>query len=126
MDLVDEHTVDGVKFKVTGTGEYERCETLLVPFVKNQTAPCSDPPCSLNGVHQTPINYKEAEFFGFAEFWYSTNDVLRIGGKYLYEKLQKTAKVCSLDFKDFAIPKILCFDFLWINIQLKISTRKDC
>jgi len=94
MDLVDEHTVENVKFKVTGTGEYERCENLLVSFVKNETVPCPDPPCSFNGVHQSPINHKEAEFYGFAELWYSTNDVLRIGGKYSYEKLQKTAKVC--------------------------------
>ena len=35
MDLVDEHTVDDTKFKVTGTGEYKRCEALLLSFVKN-------------------------------------------------------------------------------------------
>ncbi|XP_066918100.1 ectonucleoside triphosphate diphosphohydrolase 4-like [Clytia hemisphaerica] len=92
MDLVDEHTVEGVKFKVTGTGEYERCEYLMKSFVNNQTVKCVDPPCSFNGVHQSPINYKEAEFYGFAEFWYSTNDVLRIGGDYLYSKIQNSAK----------------------------------
>ena len=92
MDLVDEHTVDGTKFKVTGTGEYKRCEALLLSFVKNQTDACSKPPCSL-GVHQSKIDFKNAEFYGFAEFWYSTNDVLRIGGEYSYKKLQQTAEV---------------------------------
>lgn len=92
MDLVDEHTVNGIKFKVTGTGEYERCESQLLPFVRNQSIPCKDPPCSFNGVHQSVIDYKDSEFYGFAEFWYSTNDVLRIGGKYEYNKVEKTAK----------------------------------
>ena len=93
MDLVDEHTVDDTKFKVTGTGEYKRCEALLLSFVKNQTVACTRPPCSFNGVHQSKIDYNNAEFYGFAEFWYSTNDVLRIGGQYSYKKLQQTAEV---------------------------------
>ena len=93
MDLVDEHTVDGTKFKVTGTGEYKRCEALLLSFVRNQTVECTHPPCSFNGIHQSEIDYTNAEFYGFAEFWYSTNDVLRIGGQYSYKKLQQVAEV---------------------------------
>ncbi|XP_057305791.1 ectonucleoside triphosphate diphosphohydrolase 7-like [Hydractinia symbiolongicarpus] len=90
-DMVDEQEHNKTKFKVTGNGDFSQCQKALQPLI-NSTSHCLKPPCSFNGVHQTEIDYRNAEFYGFSEFWYSSNDVLRIGGKYDQEKLEKAAK----------------------------------
>ena len=39
------------------------------------------------------IEYGAAEFFAFSEFWYSMEDVLKMGGPYSPGTLQKAARV---------------------------------
>jgi len=90
-DMVDEQKYNDTVFKITGSGEFRECQSLLLPLI-NGSHHCLKPPCSFNGVHQSPIDYKNAEFYGFAEFWYSSNDVLRIGGKYQNDKLEPAAE----------------------------------
>lgn len=90
-DMVDDQEHNNTKFKLTGTGDFNQCEERIKPLL-NLTADCLKPPCSFNGIYQSPIDYEHADFYGFAEFWYSSNDVLRVGGKYDNEKLEKEAK----------------------------------
>jgi len=90
-DMVDDQIYDNEKFKLTGTGQFNQCENNIKPLL-NLSSTCTKPPCSFNGIHQPPIDYAQAEFYGFAEFWYSSNDVLRVGGKYENAKLEKEAK----------------------------------
>ena len=89
-DVIDSITSGNVTFKLTGSGEFSRCKVLL-QSVLNESVPCKRSPCSLNGVFQPQIDFKIAEFFGFAEFWYSSNDVFRIGGKYRHKKIDNAA-----------------------------------
>ncbi|XP_047128102.1 ectonucleoside triphosphate diphosphohydrolase 7 [Hydra vulgaris] len=91
-ELVDEQIVNNTKFKITGTGEFSRCKNLLASNIEQSSAVCKKSPCSLDGVYQTPIDYQHVEFYGFAEFWYSSNDVLNVGGKYSYDSLQNAAQ----------------------------------
>jgi Golgi nucleoside diphosphatase len=48
----------------------------------------------MNGVHQPPIVFRNSEFYGFSEFWYTMEDVFRIGGLYGSKKFEEEAKVC--------------------------------
>lgn len=81
----------GRSYQFLGTGDYDACNTALVPLM-NITVPCIKEPCSLNGVHQPHIDTSKS-FYGFSEFWYCTEDVLRIGGPYDYTKFHQDAKV---------------------------------
>jgi len=90
-DMVDDFTVKNYTFKLTGSGEFSRCKTLLQSIL-NESAPCQRSPCSLNGVFQPIIDFSTTEFYGFAEFWYSSNDVLRMGEKYRHKLIDSASK----------------------------------
>ena len=106
LDLTDEGRYRSRLYKLKGTGDFKACQKDLLPLL-NTSVECSRPPCSLNGVHQPHIDFNNSEFFGFAEFWYSTDDVLRIGGQYKEDKMDALAKVnCwfhGSSFKGFSI-----------------------
>lgn len=77
-----------------GLGEYEACSSKLVKLLnRNASIPCEQAPCSMNGVHQPMISFHNSEFYGFSEFWYTMDDVFRIGGIYNFEKFKFEAKV---------------------------------
>jgi len=66
---------------ITGEGDFYNCSRNLVDLL-NLNATCKRKPCSLNGVYQPPINYESDDFYGFSEFWYTMEDILRMGGPY--------------------------------------------
>ncbi|XP_022341260.2 ectonucleoside triphosphate diphosphohydrolase 7-like [Crassostrea virginica] len=76
-----------------GQGDYEACSSKLVKLLTwNSSIICEQAPCSMNGVHQPVISFHNSEFYGFSEFWYTMDDVFRIGGIYNYEKFDYEAK----------------------------------
>lgn len=80
-ECTEQGTHKGKPYSFLGTGEYLKCQQLIVPLL-NLTKPCPKKPCSFNAVYQPRIDYENVEFYGFSEYWYSMYDVLRIGGKY--------------------------------------------
>ena len=42
---------------------------------------------------QAPINFGNSEFYGFSEFFYCTEDVLRLGGRYDSQRFSRAAAV---------------------------------
>ena len=54
-------------------------------------------PCPDEGISVPAIEYGDgaaaAEFFAFSEFWYSMEDVLKMGGPYSPAALKKAARV---------------------------------
>lgn len=44
---------------------------------------------------QAPINFSNSEFYGFSEFFYCTEDVLRLGGQYDSHKYSRAAAVTT-------------------------------
>lgn len=66
---------------VIGEGDFRSCTKHLVTLL-NLNATCKRKPCSVNGVYQPDINYESHDFYGFSEFWYTMEDILKIGGPY--------------------------------------------
>ena len=88
-----------------GTAEWDACYESLKEFTKSRekfsncetAAHCPDA-----GIKVPTIQFGNSEFFAFSEFWYSMEDVLKMGGRYLPSKFKNAAKVslvkCSLGF----------------------------
>ncbi|KAM6939744.1 ectonucleoside triphosphate diphosphohydrolase 7-like [Xenentodon cancila] len=70
-----------------GQGDWTRCQEAVRPFLGLHNGTMSP-----QGVYQAPINFSNSEFFGFSEFFYCMEDVLRIGGRYHSEKYAQAAK----------------------------------
>ncbi|XP_030058794.1 ectonucleoside triphosphate diphosphohydrolase 7 [Microcaecilia unicolor] len=76
-----------------GKGEWDACRQLLEPLLLKS----NDSHAYLNGVYQSPIDFTNSEFYGFSEFFYCTEDVLRMGGEYNSYKFAKAAQdYCSM------------------------------
>ncbi|XP_046851292.1 ectonucleoside triphosphate diphosphohydrolase 4-like [Xenia sp. Carnegie-2017] len=81
----------GVNYRMKGLGNFDVCRNQLTPLLNN-SEPCENPPCSLNGVYQPQISFNSTDFYGFSEFWYSVNDVLRLPGVYDARKFDAASK----------------------------------
>ncbi|XP_061686903.1 ectonucleoside triphosphate diphosphohydrolase 7-like [Syngnathoides biaculeatus] len=83
------HTVvrDNRTLHLRGLGSWARCLEAVRPFLglRNGTM------AAAGGVYQAPINFSNSEFYGFSEFYYCMEDVLRIGGQYDSDKYSKAA-----------------------------------
>ena len=86
---------DGTKRNFIGSGNYYECKARLEPLL-NRSVPCSHAPCSFNGVHQPEIDFIRSHFYGFSEFWYTMEDVYRMGGIYKFKTFEKQAAVRPL------------------------------
>lgn len=76
-----------------GKGDWDACRQQLEPLLLKS----NDSYAHLNGVYQSPIDFTNSEFYGFSEFFYCTEDVLRMGGRYNSFKFAKAAKdYCSM------------------------------
>ncbi|XP_008416447.1 ectonucleoside triphosphate diphosphohydrolase 7-like isoform X2 [Poecilia reticulata] len=74
-----------------GRGDWSRCQEAVRPFLGLHNGTMSP-----QGIYQAPINFSNSEFYGFSEFFYCMEDVLRIGGQYSSDKYAQAAKdYCS-------------------------------
>lgn len=89
VDLQDQVGPSTQRLHLRGTGDFDRCRLLLQPFL-NRT---NETHTSLDGVYQPAIDYGNSQFYGFSEFYYCTEDVLRMGGNYNATKYAQAAKV---------------------------------
>uniref|UniRef100_A0A670JVF4 nucleoside-triphosphate phosphatase n=1 Tax=Podarcis muralis TaxID=64176 RepID=A0A670JVF4_PODMU len=88
LDAEDEIQQNGQKMHLRGTGDFHLCRDVIQPFM-NKT---NETQTSLNGIYQPPVHFENSEFYGFSEFYYCTEDVLRMGGEYIAAKFIKAAK----------------------------------
>ncbi|NWU95638.1 ENTP7 diphosphohydrolase, partial [Upupa epops] len=61
-----------------GRGDWLACTDQLQPLL----AGSNSSQASLVGAYKAPIDFSNSEFYGFSEFFYCTEDVLRLGGHY--------------------------------------------
>ncbi|NXF75279.1 ENTP4 diphosphohydrolase, partial [Sclerurus mexicanus] len=88
LDAEDEIQQNGQVLYLRGTGDFNLCREMIQPFM-NKT---NETQTSLNGVYQPAVHFQNSEFYGFSEFYYCTEDVLRMGGDYNAAKFTKAAK----------------------------------
>lgn len=89
VGLTDVVARDSQVLHVRGQGDWVACGALLRPLL----ARSNTSQASLNGIYQSPIDFNNSEFYGFSEFFYCTEDVLRIGGRYNGPTFAKAAQV---------------------------------
>lgn len=91
-DLQDEIGPSTQRLHLRGTGDFDLCRQILQPFL-NRT---NETQTSLSGIYQPAIDYSNSQFYGFSEFYYCTEDVLRMGGDYNASKYARAAKVNTM------------------------------
>lgn len=79
-----------------GIGNFDQCQTALKNLL-NLRKPCPLT-CSFDGVFQPLINFTSMEFYGFSEYWYTSNDVLDVSGPYSYSSFREAASVSNFYF----------------------------
>uniref|UniRef100_A0A672J906 nucleoside-triphosphate phosphatase n=1 Tax=Salarias fasciatus TaxID=181472 RepID=A0A672J906_SALFA len=95
-DLQDEIGPSTQKLHLRGTGDFDQCRQILQPYL-NRT---NDTQTSLNGIYQPAIDYNNSQFYGFSEFYYCMEDVLRMGGDYNASSYTHAAKsYCATQWK---------------------------
>ncbi|XP_048368889.1 ectonucleoside triphosphate diphosphohydrolase 4 isoform X2 [Sphaerodactylus townsendi] len=88
LDIEEEIQQNGQTMHLRGTGDFNLCREVIQTLM-NKT---NETQTSLNGVYQPPVHFENSEFYGFSEFYYCTEDVLRMGGEYSAAKFLKAAK----------------------------------
>ncbi|KAM9284721.1 ectonucleoside triphosphate diphosphohydrolase 7 [Morus bassanus] len=78
VGLEDTVAKGGQTLYVRGRGDWPACAELLKPLL----AGSNSSQASLVGAYKAPIDFGNSEFYGFSEFFYCTEDVLRLGGHY--------------------------------------------
>jgi Golgi nucleoside diphosphatase len=80
------------KIYFRGTGQWKQCYSLLQDFTRQTREQCvTERPCPNAGIE---VSLDEnSEFYGFAEFWYSVEDILGLGGPYSHKQFEAAAKV---------------------------------
>ncbi|KAF9430167.1 Golgi apyrase [Podila epigama] len=98
LKLSETHTVPHVP--LTGSGSFAQC-LKSVEKLLNKDVECKDEPCLFNGVHTPPIDFNINTFIGVSEYWYSSHDILGLGGAYDYAEFErKSAEFCNSEWDD--------------------------
>lgn len=89
MGLEDTVVRGGQTLFVRGRGDWPACAELLQPLLAGPNSSQA----SLVGAYKAPIDFGNSEFYGFSEFFYCTEDVLRLGGHYSAPTFTSAAQV---------------------------------
>ncbi|KAK5799738.1 nucleoside phosphatase GDA1/CD39 [Linnemannia elongata] len=124
LKLSETHTLPHVP--LTGSGSFKEC-LKKVEVLLNKDKECHDEPCLFNGVHTPPIDFNINTFIGVSEYWYSSHDILGLGGAYDYAEFErKSAEFCNSEWNDIkARPEfkdqlqerleMQCFKSAWLS-----------
>ncbi|KAI8340226.1 nucleoside phosphatase family-domain-containing protein [Chlamydoabsidia padenii] len=99
LELTDADTTS-VPLQLTGTGQFNKCLEATLPLL-NKDAECPTQPCLFNGVHTPKIDWSVHQFVGISEYWYTSHDVLGLGG--VYDFTQYEEKATAFCEKDWAL-----------------------
>ncbi|KAI9321205.1 nucleoside phosphatase family-domain-containing protein [Dichotomocladium elegans] len=116
---VTDSSSTSVPLSLHGTGSFTECMELTASLL-NKDADCPVKPCLFNGVHTPMIDWSVNKFVGISEYWYSSNDLLGLGGVYDFEEYeQKASSYCSKpwngkDSSDLHHRQMQCFKSAWI------------
>jgi len=57
-------------------------------------------------------DYYSTEFYAFSEFWYTSEDVLKLGGVYVFDKFKQASQVRILIRRKAEFGSVLIFTWL--------------
>ncbi|CAI2357170.1 unnamed protein product [Caenorhabditis sp. 36 PRJEB53466] len=128
---------NGENFVRRGTGNWGSCVSevtkLLNPETKSEVCKAEVAKCYFGAVPAPKVPLSDVEIYGFSEYWYSTHDVLGLGGQYNADLIsKKSQQYCSqrwstiqAAFKKNLYPradedrlKTQCFKSAWITSVL--------
>ncbi|XP_062988546.1 ectonucleoside triphosphate diphosphohydrolase 7 [Elgaria multicarinata webbii] len=80
---------------IRGQGDWQACAEQLRPLLAGDNSS----QVALTNTYQAPLDFTNSEFYGFSEFYYCTDDVLRLGGPYHRPTFARAAQdYCSLSW----------------------------
>lgn len=94
-----------VPVEFEGAGNFEVCKKkvdALLDIKSEETMQCSsnESRCPLTELSKTRVAFEDTEFYGFSEFFFSLNDILRLGGQYSYDKVKNAVNAyCASDWQ---------------------------
>lgn len=125
LTLADTHSTS-VPLTLHGTGSFNECIDATAPLL-NKDAECPTQPCLFNGVHTPHIDWSVNKFVGISEYWYSSHDILGLGGVYDFTEYEKkSTEYCATDWaqwidthkqvdaSDILHHQMQCFKSAWI------------
>lgn len=78
-----------------GAGNFTTCLESMQPLLRKDQ-PCEEDPCLFNGIHAPAIDFKSDRFVGVSEYWYTANNIFKLGGHYDFPTFSKhVAEYCS-------------------------------
>ena len=82
---------------LSGLGDWDKCYNAMAKFIESREPyyeSCQGKPgCPNSGMKMPPLPLNHVDFFGFSEFWYSSEDVVDMGGPYHYNKFSEVSRV---------------------------------
>jgi len=100
---------------VYGAGNLEHCRKKLLPLLNMSSckhiSSSSATNCAGGDFQRPSISFINSKFYAFSEFYYTMEDILRMGGKYNSVRFQLAAQVCLYSAYTLAhnfTPKIIC------------------
>ncbi|KAI4794934.1 hypothetical protein KUCAC02_031728 [Chaenocephalus aceratus] len=92
LSLQDSVVRENRTLSLRGQGDWTRCQEAVRPFLGIHNGTMSPGESTRYQLQPfAPINFSNSEFYGFSEFFYCTEDVLRLGGQYDSRKYSKAA-----------------------------------
>ncbi|KAM9819269.1 ectonucleoside triphosphate diphosphohydrolase 7-like isoform 2-T2 [Syngnathus typhle] len=101
------HTLlrDNRTLYLRGQGDWPRCLDAVRPLLGLRNGTMT----TAGAAYQAPINFSNSEFYGFSEFYYCMEDVLRMGGQYDSAKYSRAAT-------DFCATK-------WLTLKQRLDKK---
>lgn len=130
---------DDITFSVRldGTGHYEECRQSLVEMLdraKRERLNCKkeESSCTMSLIGTDFIPFKDFEFLGLSDFYYTTKEMIDKAGKYDRAPIvEKTKEICSVPYKKLVQlypeankhdkTRVLkeCFKAIWVEVFLQ-------
>ncbi|KAL5106281.1 Ectonucleoside triphosphate diphosphohydrolase 4 [Taenia crassiceps] len=112
-----------------GTGDLSLCIAYQKALLQRHK-PCRLDPCSMNGIHQPPVDFEGTQFYAMSEYWYTSSDLgTGLSKPYSFDAFNASASVVcethwyqsllgyqakNVESSDILNKQAVCFKASWI------------
>lgn len=131
---------DTFTVRLSGSGKYSLCQRYMkkmLATVKEEKMNCrNNKPCTMSLIGTPFVPFKNFDFFGLGDFYYTTNEMLNLAGKYDRRKIvNKSKTICQTAYKkllflykqanrnDKSRVLLECFKAVWMDTFLTDGLR---